>query len=145
VSQIVAQRTKVNPWEFVGTKLAIMSFVVPNSKYLALLVDLILDLEYTPLNQSVFLLTLKSGLLNPIYYLTCPQEYIYHLWASSTPQQTCPPTPSNYWDFTPKCQILSPGGCPDACKLLYSSKALLLCQRQPAQAPWWASKAAHSQ
>jgi len=36
---------------------------------------------------------------------------------------------------TPKWKILSPGGCPDACQLLYSSKTLLLCQIQPAQAP----------
>jgi len=41
VSQIAAQKTKVNPWEFVVTKLGIMSFVVPNGKYLALFVDLI--------------------------------------------------------------------------------------------------------
>jgi len=71
MSQIVAQKTKVNLWEFVVTKLNIMSFVVPNSKYLALSVDLILDLEYTPLNQSVFLLTLKSGLLMS-YHMTKP-------------------------------------------------------------------------
>jgi len=63
VSQIVAQKTKVNPWECVVTKLNNMSFVVPNSKYLAHFVDLILNLEYAPLNQSVFLLTLKSGLV----------------------------------------------------------------------------------
>jgi len=71
VSQIVAQKTKVNPWEFVATKLNIMSFVVPNNKHLALFVDLILDFEYTPLNQSVFLLTLKSG-LGMSYHMTKP-------------------------------------------------------------------------
>jgi len=54
VSQIVTQETKVNPWEFVVTKLNIMSFVVPNSKYLALFVDLILDLEYTHSPISFF-------------------------------------------------------------------------------------------
>jgi len=57
VSQIVAQRIKVDPWEFVVTKLGIMSFVAPNNKYLALFVDLILTLEYAPLDQLVFLLT----------------------------------------------------------------------------------------
>ena len=56
------------------TKPNIMSFVVPNSKSLALFVDLILDLEYTPLNQSVFLLTLKSG-LGMSYHMTKP--YIF--------------------------------------------------------------------
>ena len=71
VSQIVAQRTKVNPWEFVVAKLNIMSIVVPNSEYLALFIDLILDLEYTPLDQSVFLLTLKSGLVMS-YHMTKP-------------------------------------------------------------------------
>jgi len=71
VSQIVAQKTKINPWEFVATKLNIMSFVGPNSKHLALFVDLILDLEYTPLDQSVFLLTLKSG-LGMSYHMTKP-------------------------------------------------------------------------
>ena len=74
MSQIVAQKTKVNLWEFVVTKLNIMFFVVPNSKYLALFVDLILDLEYTPLDQSVFLLTLKSG-LGMSYHMTKP--YIF--------------------------------------------------------------------
>jgi len=45
VSQIIAQRTKVNLWEFVITELGIMSFVVLNTKYLAPFVDLILTLE----------------------------------------------------------------------------------------------------
>jgi len=54
VSQIVAQKTKVNPWEFVVTKLDIMFFVVPNIKYLALFVDLILDLEYTHSTNQFF-------------------------------------------------------------------------------------------
>jgi len=58
---ICGPEDKGKPWEFVVTRLNIISFVVPNSKYLALFVDLILDLEYTPLDQSVFLLTLKSG------------------------------------------------------------------------------------
>jgi hypothetical protein len=37
----MAHRTKVNLWEFVVTKVDIMSFIVPNNKYLALFVDLI--------------------------------------------------------------------------------------------------------
>ena len=59
VSQIIAQRTKVNLWEFVITKLGIMSSVVPNSKYLAPFVDLILTLEGAPLDELVFLPALK--------------------------------------------------------------------------------------
>jgi len=55
----MAQGTKVNPWEFVVTKLSIMSLGRPNTKYLAFFVDLILTLEGTPLNESVFLPALK--------------------------------------------------------------------------------------
>ena len=36
VSQIMAQRTKVNPWEFVVTKPCIVSFVMSNFRTLAL-------------------------------------------------------------------------------------------------------------
>jgi len=43
----------------VVTKLGIMSFVVPNTKYLAPSVDLILTLEGDPLDESVFLSALK--------------------------------------------------------------------------------------
>ena len=134
VGHIVAQGTKVNTWEFVVTKLGIMSFTVPNTRYLAPFVDLLLTLEGAILDESVFLPALKWAYsyditwLNLRYYVTCLQGYISNPWASTTPWQTCPPTPSNYWDFTPKWQILSLGGCPDACQLLYSSKTLLLCQ-----------------
>jgi len=55
----MAQGTKVNPWEFLVTKLDIMSFVVSNAKYLALFVDLILTLEGAPFDESVFLPALK--------------------------------------------------------------------------------------
>jgi len=41
------------------TKLGIMSFVVSNTKYLALFVDLILTLEGAPVDESVFLPALK--------------------------------------------------------------------------------------
>jgi len=55
----MAQRTKVYPWEFVVTKPGIMSFAVPNTKYLALFIDLILTLEGAPFDESVFLPALK--------------------------------------------------------------------------------------
>jgi hypothetical protein len=45
VSQIVAQGTKVEVWEFVVTKVRILSFVIPNIKHLPLFVDFILTLE----------------------------------------------------------------------------------------------------
>ena len=48
----MAQRTKVNSWEFVITKLGIMSFVLSNTKYLASFVDLILTLEGAPLKTA---------------------------------------------------------------------------------------------
>ena len=57
MGQIRAQGTKEKLWEIVITKLGILPFVVPNNKYLALFVDLILTLERAPLSQSVFLLT----------------------------------------------------------------------------------------
>jgi len=55
----MAQGTKVNPWEFVITKPGIMSFAVPNTKYMTLFIDLILTLEGVPFNESVFLPALK--------------------------------------------------------------------------------------
>jgi hypothetical protein len=45
VSQIVAQRTKIQLWEFVVTKVDILFFVVPNIKHLSLFIDFILTLE----------------------------------------------------------------------------------------------------
>ena len=63
MSQIVAQGTKVNPWEFVVVKANITSFVVPNNTYLTSFVDLILTLGWDPPDESVFLCTLKLGLI----------------------------------------------------------------------------------
>ena len=57
VGQVTAQRTKVNSWEIQVTKLGILSFVWLNDKHLPSFVDLILTLEWVPLDQSVFLLT----------------------------------------------------------------------------------------
>ena len=91
VGQIMAQGTKVKSWEIQVTKLGILSFVVPNEKYLALFVDLILTLEQGPLSQSVFLLTQfwpKSHDItwpNLKYHVTRSPWYIYYPWASSTP------------------------------------------------------------
>ena len=57
VGQITVQRTKVNPWEILVTKLDILSFAMPSDRHSTSFVDLILTLEWVPLGQSVFLLT----------------------------------------------------------------------------------------
>jgi hypothetical protein len=59
----MAQGTKVNPWEFVVVKEDITSLVVPNNRHLAFFVDLILTLRWDPPDESVFLHTLKLGLI----------------------------------------------------------------------------------
>ena len=58
----MAQGTKVKAWEIVVTKVGILSFVVPNIKHVPLFVDFILTLEWGPLDESVFLHTLKMAL-----------------------------------------------------------------------------------
>ena len=93
VGQITAQGTKENSWEILVTKLGILSFAVPNSKYLALFVDLILTLEQRPLNQSVFLLTPfwpKSHditCLNLKYHVIWPSTVYKTLSVQSQPPQ----------------------------------------------------------
>ncbi len=54
VGQIIAHRTKLNPWEFVATKVCIMSLVVPNIKHVASIVNLILTLGWDTLGESNF-------------------------------------------------------------------------------------------
>ena len=55
VGQIIAHRTKLNPWEFVATKVCIMSLVVPNIKHVASIVNLILTLGWDTLSESFFI------------------------------------------------------------------------------------------
>ena len=62
VSQIVAQGTKIKPWEIVVTEVGVLSFVTPNIKHSSLFIDFILTLECGPVNESVLLHTLKVGL-----------------------------------------------------------------------------------
>ncbi len=62
VGQIIAHRTKLNPWEFVATKVCIMSLVVPNIKHVASIVNLILTLGWDTLGESFFIFIFFLGL-----------------------------------------------------------------------------------
>ena len=72
-----------------------------SNKHLALLVDLILTLVWDPLNESIFLHTLKLGLvtwitgLNLKYHVSPSQKYIACLGTIYPPCKHCPPMPSN--------------------------------------------------
>jgi len=52
----VAQKTKLDSWEFIVTKESITSLFVPNVKVLAPCIDLIQDLQSPTLNEPVFVL-----------------------------------------------------------------------------------------
>ena len=54
VGQIIAQRTKLNPWEFVATKVGIPSFVVPNNRTTVPVIKLISILQSGRNGESVF-------------------------------------------------------------------------------------------
>ena len=69
VSQIAAQGTKVNSWEFYITKVGILSSDVPSNKHLALLVDFISTLGWGQFGGTVFLHTLKLALQTCITWL----------------------------------------------------------------------------
>ena len=62
VSQIVAQRTKVNSWEIYITKVDILALTVPNNKHLGPFVDFPFTLQWDPFDETVFLRTLKVTL-----------------------------------------------------------------------------------
>ncbi len=59
-----------------------MSLDVPNIIHVTSIVNLILTLRWDPLNESVFVLTLKLGLITGImqlnlqYHVTTSQKYI---------------------------------------------------------------------
>ena len=55
VSQIAAQRTKVNSWEIHTTKVDILSFVTPKYRSLVPAIGLIYNLQYGTLNGTVSL------------------------------------------------------------------------------------------
>ena len=69
VRQIVAQATKVKVWEIVGTKIGILSFAMPKYITLGFVFNLISILQSGHLNESVFLLTLKTGATHPSHRL----------------------------------------------------------------------------
>jgi len=54
VSQIMAQRTKVNPWEIQNTKVDIVSFVILDFRASVSANHLIYSLQSSRLNESVF-------------------------------------------------------------------------------------------
>ena len=62
VCQIVAQGTKVKVWEIVVTKIGILFFVVQKYRTLVFVINLISTLQFGQLDESVFLLTVKSCL-----------------------------------------------------------------------------------
>ena len=59
--QIAAQGTKVNPWEFLVTKVDILSFIKPKYRSLANAIVLIYILQYGTLDETFFLLVLGLG------------------------------------------------------------------------------------
>src|SRR5258708_9605240 len=77
VGHIIAHRTKLNPWEFVATKVDITSFVVPNIKHVASIVNLILTLGWDPLGESVFLQVGGFAVIAP-YCCLCPSGHAPH-------------------------------------------------------------------
>ena len=87
VGHIIAHRTKLNPWEFVATKVDITSFVVPNIKHVASIVNLILTLGWDPLGESVFLQVGGFALIAPYCPLLLPLSF----WACSPSAFSNPP------------------------------------------------------
>jgi len=68
-SQIMAQGTKVNPWEIQDTKIDIVSFVTPEFRTSVSANHLIYSLQSSRLDESVFLLVLGLG---PFGLYHCP-------------------------------------------------------------------------
>ena len=59
VGQFMAQRTGLNPCEFVAIKVDIMSFVMPNNRTTVPVIKLIPILQSSKNGESVFLQALK--------------------------------------------------------------------------------------
>ena len=70
----MAQRTKINPWEFVITKPYILSFVMSNIRTLALAHYLIYILQSSRFSESVFLLAPSLALFGR-YHLLHPSGH----------------------------------------------------------------------
>ena len=68
VSQIVAQGTKIKPWEFVVTKTGILSIIMHKYRTLVLVINLISILQSGHLNESVLLLV-HTWCHNPMHGL----------------------------------------------------------------------------
>jgi len=99
VSQIMAQRTKVNPREILRTKVDIVSFAMPNFRTSVLANHLIYSLQSSRLDGSVFLLVLGLG---PFGLYHCPYPSglaLNHIstnltWCSIPFHQHLPPSSS---------------------------------------------------
>ena len=91
VSQIMAQVTKVNPWEFVVTKLCISSFAMPKFRTLALAHHLIYILQSSRYSESVFLLAYGLALFGP-YHHPHPSGHALNQFSTNTPGTLSDPT-----------------------------------------------------
>ena len=55
--QVVPQRTRLNPYEIIGTKYSILGMSVTGIRHLAHVIELIWTLQWVTLNESVIVLT----------------------------------------------------------------------------------------
>ena len=83
VSQIMAQVTKLNPWNFVVTKLCISSFVMPKFRTLTLAHHLIYILQSSRFSESVFLLAYGLALFGP-YHHPYPSGHALNQFSTKT-------------------------------------------------------------
>jgi hypothetical protein len=140
-SQIIAQRTKLNPWESVTTKVDITSFVVPNNRTTVFVIKLISILQSSRISESVFLQALKlSNMTDPMglnlqYHMNTSQS-TYSMPRHHPPlQQTCPPPLQQISQFSFKMTAPVDRWL---CKLMsapLASKCLLFHCFQPPRAP----------
>jgi len=76
VSQITAQGTKVKACEFYRTKIDMLSFVTPKCRTLVPAIGFIYILQWSTHSESVFLHTLKFGLVTWITALNLKYHVI---------------------------------------------------------------------
>ena len=86
----MAQRTKINPWEFVVIKLRISSFAMSKFRTLALVHHLIYILQSSRYSESVFLLAYGLALFGPYHHLH-PSGHALNLIPSAALRGSCWP------------------------------------------------------
>jgi len=79
VGQNVGQGTKLNLWEFLVTKIDILSFVSPMYRTLVPSIGLIYILQWGTLSQSVFLPVLGLALFDLYHPLYPSGHALYHI------------------------------------------------------------------